>query len=192
VRLGIFGGTFDPPHIGHLIAAQDSRARLRLDGVRFIPAANPPHKGGVPALTRAELRLELVRAAVADDDQFEVDTLELERGGPSYTVETLELLHQQFQQAELVLLIGSDQFAEFETWKDPERIMQLARIAVLTRGGSPRGDVDARIDHVAVTRIDVSSTEIRRRVGAGEPIRYLVPAGVEAVIRRERLYRHQL
>jgi nicotinate-nucleotide adenylyltransferase len=188
VRLGVFGGTFDPPHIGHLIAAQDSLERLQLDRIRFVPAAIPPHKQSSAGLTPASLRRALVRAAVAGDPRFEVDPLELERAGPSFTVDTLRLLHERLPDARLVLLIGADQYAEFDTWQAPDAIRRLARIAVLTRTGSPRPDGDVPIEHVAVTRIDVSSTEIRRRVAAGESIRYLVPRAVEAIIRSESLY----
>jgi nicotinate-nucleotide adenylyltransferase len=193
VRLGIFGGTFDPPHIGHLIAAQDAFAALQLDTLRFVPAAIPPHKRRDRDITPAGLRLELVRTVLAGDDRFESDPIELGRQGPSFTVDTLRLLREKAPHADLVLLIGADQFTEFDSWKDPQEIVRLADVAVLNRAGLPQlpgaPGSDARIHHVAVTRIDVSSSEIRRRVRSGEPIRYLVPAAVEAVIRREGLYR---
>lgn len=191
MRLGVFGGTFDPPHNGHLIVAQDAYVGLRLDRVLFVPAALPPHKRAADSITAAAVRLEMVHAAVAGDDRFAAEPIELAREGPSYTVDTLRTLRQRTPSAELVLLVGADQFAEFSTWREPDEIVRLARLGVLTRSGSigSTASENGRIAHVLVTRIDVSSTEIRRRVREGEPIRYLVPAGVEAVIERERLYR---
>jgi nicotinate-nucleotide adenylyltransferase len=196
VRIGIFGGTFDPPHIGHLIVAQDAMVALRLDAVRFIPAALPPHKRNTIDISPAALRLEMVREATSTDPRYSVDPLEIERGGASYTVDTLRALRERLPDAELVLLIGADQYAEFREWREPDEIVSLARVGVLARArarievpaGARSAEESGRIHHVAVTRIDVSSTEIRRRVRSGEPIRYLVPQRVEAVIRREGLY----
>jgi nicotinate-nucleotide adenylyltransferase len=186
VRLGVFGGTFDPPHIGHLVAAQDARTALDLDRVILVPAAVPPHKLDRP-VTPGHLRLELLRAAVAGDARFEVDDVELRRGGPSWTVDTLRALRACRPGAELFLLVGMDQFAEFDTWREPHEIRRLARIAVLARGGAA---VPAGADWTAVnvTRIDLASTEIRRRVAAGLPIRFLVRDAVEALIVRHGLY----
>jgi len=185
VKLGIFGGTFDPPHIGHLIVAQDATTVLGLDRVVFIPAAEPPHKRG-ETITEASVRLAMVRAAVAEVDEFEADDLELRRGGSSWTVDTVREIAGRSPSVELFLLLGSDQYTEFETWRDPAGILRLARLAVLTREG---GDVhlDGALA-VRVTRIDLSSTDIRRRVAAGEPVRFLVPAAVETIIRKHGLY----
>jgi nicotinate-nucleotide adenylyltransferase len=185
VRLGVFGGTFDPPHIGHLIAAQDARSALGLDRVIFVPASVPPHKR-TDEITPPGTRLAMVRAAIAGDAGFEVDDLELRRAGPSWTVDTLRELRARLPDAELFLLIGSDQFAEFESWREPAGIRRLARLVVLTREGGSDGPDS--VDCVTVTRIDVSSTGIRARVAAGEPIRYVVPAAVEALIRLHGLY----
>lgn len=187
MRTGLFGGTFDPPHTGHLIVAQDALTRLELARVVFIPAFEPPHKRGRD-ISPAHLRLAMLRAALEGDDRFAVDDIEIRRGGTSYTVDTLRALHAADPAAELFLLLGTDQYEEIETWREPAELRTLARIAVLSREGRHpvlRADGASR---VPVTRIDVSATEIRRRVMAGEPIRYLVPAAVEAIIRQHRLY----
>jgi nicotinate-nucleotide adenylyltransferase len=185
VKLGVFGGTFDPPHIGHLIAAQDAKSALGLDRVIFVPAAVPPHKRD-DTVSAPGTRLAMVQAAIAGADGFEVDDLELRRGGPSWTVDTLRELAARLPGSELFLLIGSDQYAEFESWREPDVIRQLAKVAVLTReNGAGQA---AGVHTVRVTRIDVSSTDIRRRMAEGQPIRFLVPAAVEALIRLHGLY----
>lgn len=187
MRLGVFGGTFDPPHTGHLIVAQDAWSALGLDRVIFVPAAEPPHKVGMP-ITPGPIRLELVRAAVGGDERFEVSDLELRRAGPSYTVDTLRALRAGDPPPELFLLIGADQVREFDNWRAPDEILRLATVVGFMRGGeAPVARPGIR--WIRVTRIDLSATEIRRRVAAGEPIRYLVPPAVEAIIRREGLYR---
>lgn len=185
MRLGLFGGTFDPPHIGHLIAAQDALIALGLDRVHFIPAASPPHKQS-RVISPADVRVGLLRAALSGDDRFVVDDIELRRTGPSYTVDTLREYAARDAHCELYLLIGADQWAEFETWRDPGEIRRLATVVVLTREGSGG---DARgVQVVPVTRIDVTSTEIRRRVTEHLPIRYLVPDAVANLIESQRLY----
>ncbi|HEX7118250.1 MAG TPA: nicotinate-nucleotide adenylyltransferase [Longimicrobiales bacterium] len=189
MKLGIFGGTFDPVHLGHLIAAQDAWAALELDRVVFIPAAVPPHKRG--RVTAApQLRLEMLRAATAGDPRFEVSDLELRRPGPSYTVDTLLELRERDPTGALFLLLGVDQFREFHTWRGPEEIARLADLVVLARDGAAASSLPTHFPHrwVAVTRVDISATEIRRRIAARLPVRYLVPAAVEEIIRRERLY----
>jgi nicotinate-nucleotide adenylyltransferase len=201
VNAGIFGGTFDPPHAGHLIVAQDAAVALGLDRVLFIPAAQPPHKRGLVAAP-ARVRARMTELAIQDDPRFRLDTIELERTGPSYSVDTLRDLARRFPHAEWTLLMGADQYAEFPTWREPDSIRRLARIAVLTRSGTDDGGADGagsawrpRAEPLAdgtlavsVTRIDVSSTAIRARVAAGLPIRYLVPPAVEAFIHEQRLY----
>lgn len=187
MRLGVFGGTFDPPHIAHLIVAQDAACALGLDRVQFVPAAAPPHKpAGSPS--PGEIRLDMVRAAV-HDARFEVSDLEIRRPGTSFTVDTLRQLSADQPADELFLLMGADQYREFSSWREPEEIARLARIVVLSRGDVAMSD-DGPVPHelVAVTRIDLSSTDIRRRVKAGLPIRYLVPAPVAAIIHDRRLY----
>ena len=197
MRVGILGGTFDPPHVGHLAVAQDAWSRIPLDRVLFVPAAVPPHKVGAVS-TPAELRLEMVRAAIAGNDRFEASDIELSRSGPSYTVDTLRELTKRQPAAELFLLLGADQFRELATWRDPAAISRLATLVLIPRGeedstaalAAARDALpeDARVTALEATRIDVSSTEIRRRRAGGEPIRYLVPDDVLRVIEREGLY----
>jgi nicotinate-nucleotide adenylyltransferase len=169
------------------VAAQDALTALRLERVLLVPAAVPPHKLD-RSLTPAATRLELLRAAVVGDPRFEIDDIELGRGGPSWTVDTLRAFRGRWPEAQLFLLVGMDQFAEFASWREPDEIARLARIAVLSRAGAaaPSGGVAVAVE---VTRIDIASTEIRRRVAAGLPVRYLVPSAVEALIERYGLYR---
>ncbi len=189
MRLGIFGGTFDPPHLGHLVVAQDACSALGLDRVLFMVAAAPPHKHG-RAFAPAPLRLEMLRAALAGDDRFLPSDLELRRTGRSYTVDTLRQLRADEPDAQLFLLIGADQAREFRTWREPDEIARLAAVVALSREGDPGANpAEPALRTLAVTRLDISATDIRRRVAAGEPIRYLVPEAVAAIIRREHLYR---
>jgi nicotinate-nucleotide adenylyltransferase len=184
VRLGVFGGTFDPPHIGHLIVARDVLERLGLARVLFVPALEPPHKRG-RSISPAGVRLEMLQAAVSRHPGFAVDDLELRRSGPSYTVDTLLALRERHADDELFLLLGADQYADLDSWHRPEEIRRLARIVVLARGGdAPGGDVLS----VPVTRIDISSTGVRSRVADGRSIRWLVPEAVEHLIRHHHLY----
>jgi nicotinate-nucleotide adenylyltransferase len=201
VKLGLFGGTFDPPHYGHLIVAQDAALALGLDRILFVPAAVPPHKMEA-AVTPAVSRLRMLELATADDPRFGIETVELDREGPSFTVDTLRSLRKAHPADELVLLVGADQFAEFSTWREPDEIRRLAGLAVLSRAGSvPAGraagttepapgvvELDGGAVAVAVTRIDISSTMVRGRVAAGLPVRYLVPVAVEQYIAEHRLY----
>lgn len=189
MRLGVYGGTFDPPHLGHLVAASDACDALGLDRVLWVPAAENPLKGG-RVRTPAALRLEMVRAAVAGDPRFEADDLELRRGAPSYTVDTLRALGERHPGAALFLLAGADLLADLHRWRESAEVLRLATLSVMTRAGeglppdAPHGAVP-----VKVTRVDVSATEVRRRAAAGRTIRYLVPEGVRAVVEREQPYR---
>ena len=191
VRLGIFGGTFDPPHVGHLIVARDAADALGLDRVLLVAAAQPPHKDE-PAASPA-LRLEMLRAAAAEDPLLEASGLELSRGGPSYTVDTLRELAARHPGTELVLLIGVDQWRALATWKEPRELGRLATIAVMSRRGEDPAGLDPGVGlacrPVPVTRIDLSSTDVRGRVRQGRSIRHLVPDAVRAIIAREALYR---
>ncbi len=189
MRTGVFGGTFDPPHIGHLIAAQDAREALRLDRVLFVPASQPPHKA-VGGITDARVRREMLQAAISDNPAFELCDLELKRQGPSYTVETLRELARSYPEDQFFLLIGADQAREFLTWREPESIARLATVVPLARAGV---DTFAGLgpllhDPVSVTRIDVSGTEIRERLESSLPVQYLVPRAVERIIREQGLY----
>ena len=189
MRLGVFGGAFDPPHLGHLVAASEVVGALALDRVVWIPAALHPFKRGRVGAP-PELRLEMVRAAIAGDPRFAADGVELEREGPSYTVDTLRALHARHPGAELFFVTGADNLRELHLWHEPDEVARLARLVVVWRGGEgvPEG---ARYpaQAVRIPRIDLSSTEVRRRVGAGETIRYLVPDAVAALIERHGLYR---
>jgi nicotinate-nucleotide adenylyltransferase len=188
-RLGVFGGSFDPPHHGHLIVAADAAEALALDLLLFVPAADPPHKPGA-VVAAADLRLAMLRGATAGDPRFAVDDLELRRGGTSYTVDTLRELRAREPDAELVLLLGIDQFGAFEGWREPRTVARLARLGVLARQGeTPEPGGPFAATPVPVTRIDISSTVIRERVAAGRSIRYLVPEAVRAIIEEARLYR---
>jgi nicotinate-nucleotide adenylyltransferase len=195
VKVGIFGGTFDPPHLGHLIVAQDAALALELDRILFIPAAHPPHKQQL-VVTPPAIRLHMLALAVEGNAGFGIERLELDREGASYTVDTLRQLRQRDPAVEWVLLIGADQYSEFGAWREPEQIRGLARVAVLTRAGSEvasraHGEDTARTGsdiQVEVTRVDISSTRVRARVAAGLPIRYLVPDQVEEFILEQRLY----
>jgi nicotinate-nucleotide adenylyltransferase len=190
-RTGVFGGTFDPPHVGHLIVAQDIVEELALDRMLVVPAAQPPHK---PDSTHAhaELRARMVEAAVENHPRLHASRLEVERGGPSYTVDTLRALCRDAAGDELFLVIGSDQLRAFATWRAPREVARLAKVVVIARGGvlpeAAPGEVDVPYRTVPVTRVDISSTEVRRRVSEGRSVRYWVPDGVLEIIREEKLY----
>jgi nicotinate-nucleotide adenylyltransferase len=196
--LGIVGGTFNPPHIGHLIMAQEALEQLGLESVILMPVAQPPHKEA-DADPGADVRLELCRVATADDDRVSVSELEIERGGPSYTVDTLRALHDRLPEHDLTFIVGGDMAHSLPSWREPEAILDMARLAVAERDGLRREDIAHRLaplhpgDRVAffdMPRIDLSSSAIRDRVAAGRTIRYLVPDPVAEAIRSRRLYRN--
>ena len=190
MRLGILGGTFDPPHFGHLLAAVDAVERLTLDRLVLVPAAVQPLKSA-SATAPAHDRLAMTRLLVADDARFEVDPLEIERGGLSFSVDTLTVLAERFPSAERFFLVGADVLRTFDRWREPERVLALATLAVMTRDdGSPTAPV-LPVGAVAVPsrRVDVSSTEIRARVAAGRSLRGFVPDSVAAYIAAHGLYR---
>jgi nicotinate-nucleotide adenylyltransferase len=183
-NIGIFGGTFDPIHCGHLILARDAIEQLKLDSVLFIPAALSPHKLGARPVS-PELRVEMLRAAIEGEPRFCLDELELNRPAPSYTVETIEALKQREPGSEFVYLIGEDNVAQLPTWHRFAELSQMVQFAVLDRTG-------ARTEHPYPTvrrHIDISATNIRNRVARGQSIRYLVPPAVEDLIRERQLYR---
>ncbi|MFL5862108.1 MAG: nicotinate-nucleotide adenylyltransferase [Solirubrobacteraceae bacterium] len=197
MRIGILGGTFNPLHLAHLVCAQEAHCELGLDRVMFIPASIPPHKP-VEAEPGAQHRLELCRRAIADDERFAVSDLELRRDGPSYTVDTLKELSSQSTTNELFLILGGDIAAGLPGWREPERVLELATVAIARRRGTPRGTVQRALDQLqggdrarffAMPRIGISSTMVRGRVRAGQPIRYLVPDGVMEYIDTHGLYR---
>jgi nicotinate-nucleotide adenylyltransferase len=186
VRLGIFGGTFDPPHTGHLVVAQEVHFRLGLDRVLWVPAGIPPHKRDQP-ITPGNIRLAMVRAAIAGDDRFEASDLELRRGGISYTVDTLRELRQTRPDDELFLIVGADQLTELDSWREPDEIRRLATLVGFGREGEdpPSPELPRT---VMVPRIDISSTEVRRRIAAREPVRYLVGNHVLEITAKLHLY----
>lgn len=196
-RIGLFGGTFDPPHLGHLALAEQARDRLRLDEVRFIPAGQPPHKRGA-RISSAARRVAMARLAVRGNPAFTVSTLETGRGGPSFTIETLRAVAREAPRARLFLLMGADSLDDFATWRDPGAILRLATLVVADRpGGAKRrtrrprvaGMRRARIVHLDNPELAISSSQVRARVRAGRSVRYLVPDAVSAYLARHRLYR---
>jgi nicotinate-nucleotide adenylyltransferase len=197
VRIGILGGTFNPPHLAHLVCAQEAHRELGLDQVMLIPAGIPPHKP-VDAEPGPEHRLEMCRLAVEDDDRFVVSDLELRRDGPSYTVDTLKVLKSQSPNNELFLILGGDIAAGLPQWREPERVLELATVATAKRRGTARAAVQKALDQLKggdratffqMPSIGISSTMVRRRVRAGQPIRYFVPDGVMQYIETHGLYR---
>ena len=196
-RVGILGGTFNPPHIGHLVMAQEAREQLGLDRVVLMPVAVPPHKeaDGDPG---AGVRLELARLAAEGEEGVEVSTAEIDRGGASFTVDTLGELHERYPEQELTFIVGADMAHSLPAWREPQRILELARLAVAEREGIARDDIAERLaplhDGSRVTffdmpRIDVSSSDIRRRVAEGRSVRHLVPDAVAQAIADRDLYR---
>jgi len=187
VRLGIFGGSFDPPHVGHLLVVADALEALELDRVVFVPAGIQPLKAGLP-VTDPRHRLDMVRLLVGNDPRFSVDPIEIDREGLSYTVETLTAFAERYPQSERFFLVGTDVLASFGQWREPDRVVRLATLAVMQRDGEAVRLPDGAV-RVATRRVDVSSTEIRERVRRGRVIRGFVPEAVEAYIASERLYR---
>jgi nicotinate-nucleotide adenylyltransferase len=195
-RLGLLGGTFNPPHIAHLICAQEAFAQLELDRVLFIPVYEPPHKE-VEAEPGVEHRIALCKAAVGDDPRFEVSRIEADVPGRSYTVDTLRRLHESSPEDELTFIVGGDMAHALPTWHEPEAVLSLATLGVAEREGVRRADITERLAGLAgadrirffdMPRLDISSSMIRRRVALGRPIRYLVPDAVASYIAAEGLY----
>jgi nicotinate-nucleotide adenylyltransferase len=196
-ELGILGGTFNPPHVGHLVMVQEALDQLGLERVVLMPVARPPHKEAL-ADPGADVRLELCRLATAGSPVVGVSDLEIERGGASYTVDTLRALHDRAPEHALTFIVGGDMAYSLPSWREPEAVLELARLAVAERDGLRREDIAQRLeplhsgDRVAffdMPRIDLSSSAIRARVAAGRPIRYLVPEPVIEAIQSRRLYR---
>ena len=197
-RIGIFGGTFDPPHVGHLWLATLAADTLGLDRVLFMPAAKPPHKRG-QRISPATDRLLMTRLAIAGSAGFELCPIELERPGPSFTIDSVEELLRLYPGARLFLLMAADSLEQIDTWREPDRLLELVEWAVGPRPGSPLperaqlrerfGAATRRIHLLEGPSLDVSASEIRRRVAAGKAIRYLVPQAVEEMIMERGLYR---
>lgn len=196
--MGILGGTFNPPHLAHLLCAQEAHAQLGLDRVVLMPVAAPPHKeaDGDPG---AAVRLAMCQAAVAGDPRFAVSDLEIRRGGASYTVDTLRALHDSFPEDDLTFIVGGDMASSLPAWREPAEVLRLARLAVAEREELRRADIldelavlpgaADRVDFFDLPRMDISSSLVRRRVAAGRPIRYLVADPVAEYVAEHGLYR---
>jgi nicotinate-nucleotide adenylyltransferase len=195
VRIGVFGGTFDPPHVGHLILAADAFEALRLDKLIFVPTRTQPLKVERPAVATAAHRLEMVRLAIGNDPRYSVDDTEIGREGLSFTVDTLESLSVRNVGAQLFLLLGEDSLSTFDRWKKPDRIRELAILAVMHRARPGERTRRSRpslkrkgVETLSTRQVDVSSTEIRQRLSDGKSIRGFVPESVEKFIASRRLY----
>ena len=181
--VGVFGGTFDPVHVGHLAIANAALDELALDRVYFVPARHSPLKQDGP-IASAEDRIAMLAAATHDETRFRVSPVELDRTGPSFTIDTLESLRDQ---GPLFLILGSDAYADFERWREPARIRDLATIAVAARPGAPNAPQGVRM--LDLPLMDISSRELRARAARGRSLRYLVPEAVLRYIEEHRLYR---
>jgi len=200
MRLGILGGSFNPPHLGHLLMAQEAHAQLGLDKVVLMPVAQPPHKA-LADDPGPEERYELCRLAVAKDDRLGVSRLELDRGGASYTVDTLREIHATSPGDQLTFIVGGDMAASLPSWREPEAVLELATMAVAEREGVRRRDIAERVGALRgadrlvffdLPRIDISSSEIRRRVREGRPVRYWLTDDVARVIGARGYYRQKV
>lgn len=200
-RLGIMGGTFDPIHYGHLVAAESARIELDLDKVLFIPTGIPPHKIE-RQVTDANLRFEMVEMSIRNNQNFKVSRLEIEREGPTYTIDTLRILQELFPEQELYFITGTDALRELLTWKKPEEIIKLARIVGASRPGYDSHDLltkinrkypftKDRISQLEVPALAISSTDIRARVQNHKSIRYLLPDEVRLFIKKNNLYQYK-
>jgi nicotinate-nucleotide adenylyltransferase len=196
VRIGVYGGTFNPPHLGHLVCAQEAYLQLGLDRILLVPAARPPHKP-VPEDPGTDHRLALSRLAIGDDERMDVCELEITRGGTSFTVDTLKELKSTDPDSELFLILGGDNAAGLPSWREPETIIELAIPALAGRRGTSWSAVEEamaklsggdRAVRFAMPTVEISSTMIRRRAAAGRSIRYLVPDAVAGYIAEHRLY----
>jgi nicotinate-nucleotide adenylyltransferase len=213
--VGLFGGTFNPVHLGHLRAADEVREALGLGRVIFVPSADPPFKrDGTEPLADARQRMRWVERAVFDNPAFAVDGLELEREGPSYTVDTLRVFAERLAPERPVFIIGSDAFAELPLWREPETLLTLASFAVMTRPGGPTSsaanwlpqpfadaftlssdgqqalhrEAPTSVRRVSITALDISSTDVRRRLSEGRSVRYLLPESVLEDVTKSGVY----
>jgi nicotinate-nucleotide adenylyltransferase len=197
VRVGVYGGVFNPPHHGHLVAAQEAYFQLGLDVVLWVPVGEvAPHRP-IEQDPGADARFEMVELAIAGDERFRISRIERDREGPSYTVDTLRELREREPEDELFLIVGGDQALALPSWREPEGVLEAATLAVFERGTSSRSGIvitigrlrgAERIRFLAMPRIEISSTLVRRRAAAGQPIRYLVPDKVANFIGAQSLY----
>jgi nicotinate-nucleotide adenylyltransferase len=197
-RIGVLGGTFDPIHYGHLAAAEECRAALGLDLVLFMPAGEPPHKRGRD-ISPATDRVAMVELAIASNPHFRLSRIDVDHKGPSFTVRALEELRREWgSETQLWFVMGADSLAEILTWRDPERLLTLARVAAVNRPGAPDPEpaalegalpgASSRIDVVEIPDLAISATDLRRRVATGRPVRYQLPEAVEDYVRQRKLY----
>jgi nicotinate-nucleotide adenylyltransferase len=197
-RLGVFGGTFDPPHYGHLAAAEEAGEQLGLARVLFLPTGEPPHKPGEPISPVAD-RLCMTELAITDNPRFAISRVDVDRPGASYTVDTLALLQAAHGPVALYFICGMDMLASFLTWREPARVLARCQLVAVTRPGTPPVDLAVleaalpgareRIHVLRVPGLDVSSTELAERVAAGRSLRYLTPPTIVEYIRARGLYR---
>jgi nicotinate-nucleotide adenylyltransferase len=186
-RIGLYGGSFDPIHIGHLVLARDALEQLKLKRIIFLPAKISPHKLSTPPAP-AEVRLEMLEASIAGDPEFSVDNREIAREGPSYTIDTVRAYREQYPDAELFYLIGDDNLPALHTWREISELQRLVRFVVLSRKTAETPD-----GFPAITRrIELSSSEIRKRVAVGASVRYMVPMPALEILERRRLYREEV
>ncbi len=199
-RIGIFGGSFDPIHLGHLLTAEQFLSELSLDIVKFVPAKISPFKQDYTPTTDKH-RLEMLKLAIGAHENFEVDPIEIQRGGVSYTIDTVEELQRNEPDATWFMLIGADSLKDFRKWKSPDRLLSLVQMVVARRGGCPEPDWKEleglapreTLGSIQQMRLDIpvmeiSSTSVRKRIEQNRTIRYLVPAPVEVYIREHQLY----
>jgi nicotinate-nucleotide adenylyltransferase len=199
MRVGVLGGTFDPIHIGHLVSAEEAWGELELERVVFIPAGLPPHKLD-HVVSPVEHRLAMVELAIVSNPHFAVSRVDIDRFGPCYTVDTIELLRDEWGPgAEIYFIMGSDSLLDILTWRNPRRLIRLCRFAVVSRSGYQvdLNELDAllpgiasRVQMLNAPELDISSTDIQRRVREGLSIKYQVPEAVEAYIYQHKLYRN--
>jgi nicotinate-nucleotide adenylyltransferase len=200
MRLGVFGGTFNPVHLGHLILAEQCREQGRLDQVLFVPAPRPPHKQDTELASYAQ-RVEMLALATSGQPAFRVDELEKDRPGPSFTVDTLQQLRERHREAEMFLIIGSDTLRDLPQWYQPVRILELAGLLVVPRPGwSILGEAEVKktlalpdsfslcCQTCEIPLIDIASRDLRRRIAQGRSVRYMIPRAVEAYIQDKNLY----
>lgn len=197
MRIGLLGGTFDPPHIGHLILGEYAVDALKLTRLLYIPAADPPHKRGAPK-TPAAQRTAMLQAAIADNPRFELSRIDLDREGPHYSLETVQIAQAQYPEAELYFVMGGDSLRDLLSWHRPADLIRFCRLAVMRRPGADAypemheaalPGLAQRVIMIDAPRLEISSTEIGRRLTAGQSVRYLVPDAVLAYIREHELYR---
>lgn len=201
MRIGVFGGTFDPVHQGHLILAEQARELGPLDQVWFVPAPRPPHKDA-DSVTRFEQRVEMLQLAIAGQPAFRVDEIEKDRAGPSFSVDTLATFHKLHPEHEYFLLVGSDTVVDISHWREPRRLLAMAGLLAMGRPHNPMPDLSTlrqelqlgsdetlNLKVLDAPLIDISSRDLRRRAAAGRSLRYFLPRAVEVYIQEKRLYR---